>query len=185
MNIKNYFAPSQLILAAVFMLIGMVVGYHLKESPKVFHETHAPAIVLPSGGHVAERAPEVEPPKPIKKAAKELKGKLTRAGSVTVKPTQADCPEVTIDFGLVKQKDGSRMVFHTDDGTILKAVDIPVETLTIVKHPKWSAGVIAPIGQWSGAGPVVERHFGKLSVGVAAVKLDDQWQGLATVKVSW
>jgi hypothetical protein len=186
-NIRSYLSVPQLIIYAVIMIFGIVVGYKLApDQPKVVSESHAPAIQLPSGALVAERVPDAPVPQPIVQAAKEVGGRVVQAGSVTVKPTQIDCPEVKIDWGLTEQKDKTkRMTFYTEDGTILTATDIPVKSTTIKVHPKWSAGVIAPIGEWSGAGPVVERHFGKLSVGVAAVKIHDEWQGLATVKVSW
>jgi hypothetical protein len=177
---------SHAIVAGVFLIIGGVLGFKLApDQPKIIAESHAPAIQLPSGGYVAERVPDAPVPKPIAKASKELGGRVVRAGSVTVKPKKEDCPEIQIDWGLIKKDEGHRMVFTSEDGTIIGAKDIPVETVEIVKHPKWSAGVIAPIGNWSGAGPVVERHFGKLSIGVAAVKIHDEWNGLATVKVSW
>jgi hypothetical protein len=189
MNIPTFgLNRSHAIVAGVFLIIGGIIGFKLApDQPKIMAESAAPAIQLPSGGYVAERVPDAPVPQSMKKAAKEAGGRVVRAGNVKVKPTQSDCPEVNIDWALTKQKDDShRMIFRTDDGTIIGAKDIPVESVSIVKHPKWSAGVIAPISDWKHAGPIVERHFGKLSLGVAAVRdVDDKWVGMATVKVSW
>jgi hypothetical protein len=78
------------------------------------------------------------------------------------------------------------MTFYTDDGTIVAATDIPVKSVTVKTYPKWTVGAIAPIDNPSGVGPMVGRHFGKLSIGVAAVKQKDTgWQGMASVAVSW
>lgn len=189
MNIPTFgLNKSHAIVAAVFLLIGGVIGFKLApDQPKVMSESHAPAIQLPSGALVAERVPDAPVPQSIKKAAKEVGGRVARAGSVTVKPTQQDCPPVTIDWGLTEQKDKThRMTFYTDDGTIVAATDIPVNSVTVKTYPKWTVGAIAPIDNLSGVGPSVQRHFGKLSVGVAAVKnVDDKWQGMVSIGVSW
>lgn len=190
-DIERYIGPwrSNLVVAGIFLIIGGIIGFKLApDQPKVVTESHAPAIQLPSGGYVAERVPDAPVPPSIKKAAKEAGGRVARAGSVTVKPNQADCPPVTIDWGLTEQKDKThRMTFYSDDGKIITATDIPVKSTTIMLHPKWTVGVIAPIDNYKGAGPSIERHFGKLSVGVAAVKMkgEDSYTGLASIKVSW
>lgn len=179
---------SHVITAGVALLIGGIVGFWLApDQPKVVAESHAPAIQLPSGGYVAERVPDAPVPQSIRKAAKEVGGRVARAGTATVKPTQVDCPEVKIDWGLTEQKDKShRMTFYTDDGTIVGATDIPVSSTTVKVHPKWTVGAIAPIDNFSGAGPMVQRHFGKLTVGAAAVKdRAGDWQGMVSVGVSW
>jgi hypothetical protein len=45
---------------------------------------------------------------------------------------------------------------------------------------------IAPIDNLSGVGPQVQRHFGKLTVGVAAVKSKTEgWTGMVSAGVSW
>lgn len=171
----------------VACLIGGFIGYNLKPSEVKFVETPAPSIELPSGALVAQRVDiNVPPPAPIQVAAKELKGKTVRAGTVEVKPTQEECEPLKIDWGLVKLNDGNRMVFSTNDGQIIAATDIPIESTTITKHPKWTLGAIAPADNLSGVGPMVQRHFGKLSVGAGAMKMKtDGWTGSVIVAVSW
>lgn len=178
---------SHILVGVVCLLIGGIVGYNLVPDQVVFVEKPAPSFTLPSGALVAERMDiHVDPPKPIKVATKELKGELVRAGSVKVKPTQEECPPVKIDWGLVRLEDEHRMVFTTEDGSIVGATDIPVRSMTVTKHPKWTVGAIAPVDNYSGVGPMVQRHFGRLSVGAAAVKTkQDEWTGMVSVGVSW
>jgi hypothetical protein len=47
-------------------------------------------------------------------------------------------------------------------------------------------GVIAPADNLKGAGPLVQRHFGRLSIGVGAMKMKtDGWTGAVMVAISW
>lgn len=178
---------SHIIVGLVCLLIGGIIGYNLKPSPKQLVEVPAPSYELPSGALVAQRLDiNIPPPAPIQIASEEMKGKLVRAGKVEVKPTQEECEPVTIDWGVVKLKDGNRMIFNTNEGQIIAATDIPIDSTTIVKHPKWTLGAIAPADNLSGVGPMVQRHFGKLSVGAGAMKLKtDGWTGTVMVAVSW
>jgi hypothetical protein len=178
---------SHIIVGVVCLLVGAIIGYNLKSSPEHVVEKPAPSFELPSGALVAERMNiEVNPPAQIEIAAKEMKSKLVRAGTVEVQPTQEECEPVKIDWGLVKLNDGNRIVFNTDEGQIITATDIPIDTETIVKHPKWTLGVIAPADNLQGAGPLVQRHFGRLSVGAGAMKLKtDGWTGAVMVAISW
>lgn len=181
------FFTSNMLPLVVALLIGGFIGYNLKSSPVQYVETPAPSIELSNGALVAQRLDiNVPPPAPIQIAAKELKGKVVRAGVVEVKPTQEECEPVSIDWGVVKLNDGNRMVFKTNDGQIIAATDIPIETTTIMKHPKWTLGVMAPVDNLQGAGPLVQRHFGKLSIGAGAMKMKtDGWTGSIIVAVSW
>ena len=62
----------------------------------------------------------------------------------------------------------------------------PVETLKIEGYPRGSAGVLASVKGAHGKGLYVERHFGKLDVGVAALRFKgDGVTVLATAGVSW
>lgn len=168
------------------LILGMIVGYNLLDPTTIVVEKDAPAQVLPHGGYVLERQSDAVVPQPIKQAAKDLGGKLVRGGNVTVKPKQVDCPDVQLDWGLVKKDEGHRMVFYTDDGTITGGVDIPTESVEIRRYPKWSVGAIAPMSSLSGVGPYVQRHFGPVAVGAAAVKMPvEGWTGLVSVTVSW
>jgi hypothetical protein len=178
---------SHIIVGLVCLLIGGITGYNLKPSLQPFAEKAAPSYELSNGALVAQRLDiSVPPPAPIQIASKEMKGKLVRAGKVEVKPTQEECEPMTIDWGLVKLNDGNRIVFNTNEGQIIGATDIPIESTTITKHPKWTLGAIAPADNLSGVGPMVQRHFGKLSVGAGAMKMKtDGWTGTVMVAVSW
>jgi hypothetical protein len=178
---------SHIFVGLVCLVVGMIIGYNLKPSPQQLVERPAPSYELPSGALIAERLDiNVPPPAPIQIAAKEIKGSLVRAGKVEIKPTQEECDPVTIDWGMVKQNDGSRMIFKSNDGQIISATDIPIESTTITKHPKWTLGAIAPTDNLSGVGPMVQRHFGKLSIGAGAMRTKtDQWTGTVMVAVSW
>lgn len=68
---------------------GAIAGFLLawwiwREAPVV--EGPAPAIELPSGAVVAERVPDAPLPPVAREAARELRGEVARAGSVTIQP---------------------------------------------------------------------------------------------------
>jgi hypothetical protein len=125
-------------------------------------ETAAPAVTLPSGAVVAERVPDAPLPPVAAEAARELRGEVARAGSVTVQPRTPDAapsetpaagsavpaalclckPDpITLDWTMTTLRDGSsRMSWYTDDGEITGATDIPVSTVSVRRERPWAAG---------------------------------------------
>lgn len=161
-------------LAAIALLIaaGAVGGWYFTKPGKVI-ETPKPAEAQADGSIVVERtapAPKAKPKQVVPQG-----GKVERIGSITAQGetpaeikacTSVPCPPVTIDTSLIRMPDGSRrVVVSSADGTILKGVDIPVETLEVEEPKRWAAGVsLDPLRQTMGAW--VERDIGRVRVGV-------------------
>ena len=75
-----------------------------------------------------------------------------------------DCPPVTIDLSLVREKGGSRRaIASSPDGAIVSGLDIPVETLSYAPRV-WAAGIsIDPVHQVGGIW--VERDISRIRLG--------------------
>ena len=151
---------------------GVLAGWYFTRPAPVI-ETAAVAEMQADGSVVVERAtttPKAKPKQIIPKG-----GKVERIGSITAQGetpaeikacTSVPCPPVTIDTSLVRMPDGSRrVVVSSADGTILKGVDIPVETLEVPEPKVWAAGVsLNPLNQT--AGIWLERDIARVRVGV-------------------
>lgn len=165
---------SRTIVAVVVALVavGVATGWYFTKPAKVV-ETAKPAETQADGSTVLERAPTT--PKARPKQAVPKGGKVERIGSITAQGetppeikacTSVPCPPVTIDTSLIRMPDGSRrVVVSSADGTILKGVDIPVETIEVVEPKLWAAGIsLDPLRQTMGAW--VERDIGRVRLGV-------------------
>lgn len=164
------------IVASVIVLVliggGAVAGWYFTRPAKVI-ETAAPAETQADGSKMLERAPTTPKAKP--KQAMPKGTRVERIGSVTAQGitpdeikacTSVPCPPVTIDTSLVRMPDGSkRVIVSSADGTILKGVDIPVETMEIPEPKVWAAGVsFDPLKQTMGAW--LERDILRARLGV-------------------
>ena len=160
------------VLVVVLILSGAVAGWYFTKPGQVV-ETPKPAETQADGSIVVERtapAPKAKPKQVVPQG-----GKVERIGSITAQGetpaeikacTNVPCPPVTIDTSLIRMPDGSRrVVVSSADGTILKGVDIPVETLEVEEAKRWAAGVsLNPLNQTMGAW--VERDIGRVRLGV-------------------
>lgn len=154
------------------VLLGAVAGWYYSRPGKVI-ETPKPAETQADGSIIIERAAPAPKAKP--KQVVPQGGKVERIGSITAQAetpaeikacTNVPCPPVTIDTSLIRMPDGSRrVVVSSADGTILKGLDIPVETLELEEPKKWAAGVsLNPLNQTMGAW--LERDIGRVRLGV-------------------
>jgi hypothetical protein len=157
-------------------------------------ETAAPAMTLPSGAVVAERAPDAPLPPVAREAARELGGQTARAGHVVVQPTGKESlpvdgvclckPDpVRVDWSLTSTKTGQRMAFFSPDGAIVEAADIPVTSVRHANKP-WAAGVSVSLdmSQRRAYGAFVDRDIGRLRVGLEISQRDG---GTATLRAGW
>ena len=122
-------------LTIVLICLGVGLGWYAFHPAKVI-ETAKPPEVQKDGSLIVEREATTPTAKPKQQVPKG--GKVERIGSVTAQGitpdaikacTSVPCPPVTIDTSLVRMPDGSkRVIVSSADGTILKGVDIPVET---------------------------------------------------------
>lgn len=194
-------SPS-LRLAAVTGIVGLVAGTALGLAigwklykPTQIIETAQPEQVLEDlNVTVLQRLPEnvaPPPPKELTKAAKKVGGKLERAGGVTVKPeptpespTECECEEVKIDFGLVDTGNGKRVVATAEGGKIIGGYDIPLEPYQAVKDLKWEIGAVINVEEPSKLGAYASRKVGPFSVGLQAAQTrEDGWVAFGTVGI--
>ena len=170
---------------------GLAIGWKLYHPEQVL-ETYKPAIVTDSGAVVLERKPDQPIPPEIKKAAKEVGGKVTRTSTVKLQPHPSKdspvgckCDPITVDIGTVDQGDGIRTVVTTDDAEIVGGTDNPLEPYTVAKETKWEVGLIVPAENYEGIGGYVSRKVGPFSVGVQAAKpySDQPYTAMLTVGI--
>jgi hypothetical protein len=171
-------------IALALVGAGAAVGWYFTR-PVTVIETAKPAETQADGSTVLERAPTTPAAKPRQIVPKGAK--VERVGSITAQGATPDeikactsvpCPPVTIDTSLVRLPDGSkRVIVSSADGTILKGVDIPVETQELPEPKVWAAGVsLDPLRQTMGAW--VERDIARVRVGVEINQTRPQPGGL-------
>lgn len=116
---------------------------------------------------IAERAPDPKPAPPrhmLPKGAVE-----ERRETIVVTPAPA-ASSVEVDLSLVRMPDnGRRVVASSPDGTVVSAIDIPIEAGLVPPAPKkWAAGMSydtqRAVGVW------VERDIGRLRLGAEVAK---------------
>jgi hypothetical protein len=149
---------------AVLVVLALVAFWPAKP----IHEdvTAAPQVRQADQSVIAERAPDAHPP-----PARHIipRGYVEeRRQSITVAPAPA-ASSVEVDLSLVRKGDERRVIASSPDGTILQAIDIPIEAALIPPPPKrWAAGLgystEREVGVW------LERDIGRLRVGAEVSK---------------
>lgn len=143
-------------LLAAALCLAAYWFYFRHVTPK--QEAAAPAVTLNDGSLVLERKPDAN----AKPAMQTPKGKVIRTGQVTVKPNTLDGKPINIDYAAVRDAEGVRVVTHSDQGTVMGGIDIPVEALASTR--RWAAGVsYDPIHGTPGAW--IDRKFDRVIVG--------------------
>lgn len=159
------------LLAAALILSAAVLVWALwpaKPVPEVV--TAAPQVVQADHSVIAERAPDAHPPPArhmLPKGAVE-----ERRTSVVVAPAPA-ASTVEVDLSLVRMPDnGRRVVASSPNGTVISALDIPIEAgLAPPPEKPWAAGLSYGMGR--AVGVWVDRDVGRLRVGAAVERLAD------------
>lgn len=97
----------------------------------------------------------------------------------------AQCPDVTVDLSLVRQGDGRRVVASSPDGTVVAALDMPLEAGAMPTPRPWAAGLSCDPGKCQQTpGAWIERDLGRIRVGAEAARQQDgAIQG--RVRVGW
>lgn len=168
----------------LLVLLAALAGYWLRgtDQPAVEAIATAPAMRQADGSLVAERRPESKPkpaPHQIPRGAVE-----ERRVTATVQPRQPDCDPVRLDLSLVREGDGRRIVASSPDGTVIDALDVPLQpALTPAPQRPWAAGALyAPargdVGVW------VERDLGRVRLGADLVQRETG-DFAALVRVGW
>jgi hypothetical protein len=163
-----------LVLAAVGA-VGGVALEHWVRAPKLEDVSPAPAAVQKDGSVVAERAapaPTSRPPHLLPKGAKEVRRVQVVVQPREMAPTpdgRCDPKPVEVDMSLVRVDGGQRVVASTPDGTVVKALDLPIEATSVPAAPhRWAAGL--SYGTDRSPGLWLERDLGRLRVGAEVVR---------------
>lgn len=137
-------------------LAGLALGYQLWSAAPVV-EPPAEAVRQADGSLVLERKPDAA----AKPAHQLPRGStLERTAQITIAPTptvdtagHCACEEVTVDLSLVRQPDETRrVVASVEGGTLVRGVDVPVETPAHSRPLRWSIGATRDLmsGRWGG-----------------------------------
>jgi hypothetical protein len=129
--------------------------------------TAAPMVRQADQSVIAQRAPDAKPAPPrhiLPKGAVE-----ERRETIVVAPAPA-ASSVEVDLSLVRMPDnGRRVVASSPDGTVVSAIDIPIEAGLVPPAPKkWAAGL--GYGTDRAVGVWVERDIGRLRLGAEVAK---------------
>ena len=168
------------------VIVGMALGWVLWKPALPKMETYAPEKRQADGSLVLERKPQPDarPAHEIPKGAK-----LERVVQVKVKPRNdtptaatgtpgygpanvlPELPPVTVDLTLVRLPDQTRrVILSSQDGEVVAAEDIPVETARPVRTMRWAAG-----GLWNPSdrtwGGWLQRDLGPAVVGLDAYQV--------------
>lgn len=194
------------LLVLVGVALGVALGWRLFGDVRApSQEDPAAAIILPSGGVVAERGePPVVLPPLAREAERATGGEVVRVGHVVVQPTPrdagnppaaspdaepvspaSDCicrPEpVRLDWALVRAEDGYRMAVSAAGAEILEATDAPLQRLPARPSRPWAAGLSLSydMSQRKAVGVFIDRDVGRLRLGLEISQRDG---GTATLR---
>lgn len=176
-----------LFCAAVLLLaVGGWSGWWLRGSDEAVPEVVAPARAVRQSDSslVAERRPATpaeakRPPHQIPLGTVE-----ERRMSATVQPRLPDCDPVRLDLSLVREGNSRRVVASSPDGTVIDALDMPLQpALTPAPQRPWAVGALYAPARGE-AGVWVERDLGRLRLGVDLVQRDSG-DLAALVRVGW
>lgn len=129
--------------------------------------TAAPQVVQADHSFVVQRAPDAHPAPPAHIIPK---GGVEVRRETFVAAPAAGASSVQVDLSLVRMPDnGQRVVASSPDGTIVSALDIPIEPVLLPPpSKKWAAGLAystqREVGVW------VERDVGRLRFGAEVAK---------------
>lgn len=174
---------TRIIAAAIGIGAIVVIAVALWPA-KPIHEdvTPAPQVIQSDGSVIAERKPA---PKVVPKAPHVIpRGYVEeRRETVHVAPDPSK-DDVEIDLSLVRKGDERRVIASTPDGTIVSALDMPIEPAIIPPAPKpWAAGLA--YGSDHSVGAWIERDVGRLRVGAEVAKGQGKPRAELRVGVSW
>ncbi len=158
-------------IVGVLAIVAAVLAWALWP-PAPVHEivTPAPQVRQADGSVIAQRAPDPKPAPPrhvLPKGAVE-----ERRESIVVAPAPA-ASSVEVDLSLVRMPDnGRRVIASSPDGTVVSALDIPIEPGLVPLPPKpWAAGL--SYGTDHSVGVWIDRDVGKLVLGAQLARQQD------------
>lgn len=171
-EVSTNWAPQlrvALSLLAVILVASAGAWLAVKLTPRPVPEviTPASAVVQSDGSQVVQRSPDAHPKPPPHVLPK---GAVEERRDTFVAAPAAGASSVQIDLSLVRMPDnGRRVVASSPDGTIVSALDVPIEPGLVPSPPKkWAAGLSysteREVGVW------LERDVGRLRLGAEVSK---------------
>jgi hypothetical protein len=128
--------------------------------------TAAPQVIQADKSVIAERAPDAHPPKPPHIIPKGYVEERRETVHVTTDVPKTD---VEVDLSLVRNGNERRVIASSPDGTIVSALDIPIEAGLIPPPPlKWAAGLSYSTQRETGVW--LEHDIGRLRLGAEVAK---------------
>lgn len=102
-------------------------------------------------------------------------GMSTTKDSLTVPDDSCDCPPVTVDLSLVRNKDRThRVVASSPNGQILSGLDIPIDAPSAIPRAlPWAAGITMSTDRKFGG--FLDRDIGPFRMGVEAFQTTTSW----------
>lgn len=154
-------------VAVLAVLAGVI--FWLTRAPAPIPEViaAAPQVIQQDGSQVVQRAPDAHPKPPPHVLPK---GAIEERRDSFVAAPAAGASSVQVDLSLVRMPDnGRRVIASSPDGTIVSALDVPIEAGLVPAPPKkWAAGLSysteREVGVW------LERDIGRLRLGAEVSK---------------
>ena len=146
---------------------GAWLAVKLENHPIAEVITAAPAVVQADRSIVVQRAPDAHPKPPPHQLPK---GAVEERRETFVAAPAAGASSVQIDLSLVRMPDnGRRVIASSPDGTIVSALDVPIEAGLVPPPPhKWAAGLAYSTERETGVW--LERDLGRLRLGAEVSK---------------
>ena len=162
------------VAAALCAAAGLLLGWFIWGG-KADPEGPAVAVRQRDESLVLERQPAQVVTPPVH--AIPAKSREERRVSVTIQPTAAACPTVTVDLSLVRDADGgARVIASSPDGRVVKGLDVPIgapgASWRDGPRPKWAAGMTYAGG--NAFGVLVHRDIWRFRVGVEVAATRDR-----------
>lgn len=100
-----------------------------------------------------------------------------------------DCPPVTVDLSLIRNKDKThRVVASSPNGQILSGLDIPIESAHEVRIPRWTLSALA-VADLEGIRPgaLLQRRLGPVVLGAGAFvsPVNLKPAGIVSAGITW
>ena len=142
----------------------------------------APAVVQADRSIVVQRAPDAHPRPPPHQLPK---GAVEERRETFVAAPAAGASSVQIDLSLVRMPDnGRRVIASSPDGTIVSALDVPIEAGLVPPPPhKWAAGLAYSTERETGIW--LERDLGRFRLGAEVAKGAGRPRAELRVGVTW
>jgi len=194
MDLLKLYAKQIAVILLLSLVLAIAFAAYLfgvkTATPALEIMSEEPQVVQADGSVIAARTPQSAPsaaPHLIPKKDTEERRvnlKLKPPAFVSEEGCQCEPAPVGIHLSLVREGSGRRVIASSDTGTVLSAVDIPIESALMppAPHP-WAAGISYDPLQKS-PGIWLERDLGRIRLG-AEVLREQQGSVLGRLRLGW